>query len=119
VKQETTKPGSNPTRTSPTPAELLQRSVQTIKWRAADLAQLVAALPNIHGDGGVPLVDEVGIPNQDVTAITEELNLAVAAPLYRYGGVHQARQSVHHATAGADGAGEDAPATDDSESGQS
>jgi hypothetical protein len=98
VKPATTKPGSNPNWGRPTPAEQLQRSVQSIRWKASDLAQQVAALRDIHGDGGVPLVDEVGIPMRDVRAITEEFNIAVAEPLWGYGGIHQARQSVHHAT---------------------
>jgi hypothetical protein len=117
VSKVVTKPGSTPT-WRPTPAEQLQRSVQRIRWKADELVQQVDVLSTIHGEGGIPLVNEVGIPMQDVMAITEALNLAVPQ-LYRYGGIHQGRQSVHNTAAAADGADEDASAADGGDAGAS
>jgi hypothetical protein len=117
VSKVVTKPGSTPT-WRPTPAEQLQRSVQRIRLKSDELVQQVDALSTIHGEGGIPLVNEVGIPMQDVMAITEALNLAVPQ-LYRYGGIHQGRQSVHNTAAAADGADEDASAADGGEAGAS
>lgn len=77
-----------------TATEHLRQAVRNIRGRASELAQQVEGLRDIVGEGGVPLVDEIGIPQRDVMAITDELNTQIASPLYRWGGIHQARQSV-------------------------
>jgi hypothetical protein len=90
------KTGPPPASNGTTSAEHLQQAVRNVRWRMSELAQQVEGLRNIVGGGGVPLVDEGGIPQTDVQAITEEYNLRIAPNLYAWGGIHQARQSVIH-----------------------
>lgn len=87
------KPRPRPSGDSATAAEHLQQAVRSVKWRMSELAQQVSALRQIVGEGGLPLVDEVGVPQADVQAISDEWN-RIAPQLYTWGGIHQARQTV-------------------------
>jgi hypothetical protein len=94
------KPNTGPS--GPTAVEGLQRAVKSIRWKTAELVQQVADLRNLHGDGGIALVDEIGIPMQDVQAINEEFLIGIQQPLWKAGGIHQAHQTVPSAAAAVD-----------------
>lgn len=89
--------GQPPTPQPATPSELLEDEMRAIRREVADLANRVGGLRNIIGVGDLPVVDEVGVPMADVTAIEEELRLHVTGPLHRYGAVHAVRQTAQAA----------------------